>query len=238
MWINSLLALIFLALLPPIHYFFTEIYPIKIIAIFGFTRFFTFAIFLIIFFGLAAFLSLFILLCQYLKGLNKLIAINERIIFSFQNIRMTSIILLLVATTLLANYVHREFIFTNNLINEFNNKYQDILYKIPDSSVVMVLDEDDFHFGLFGKKNLYSTEAFPFSESKFYEYSKRRQIFESCDKNLSSNSLAHAKSQYKFNFLLMNRERLSKLPGANPVASSENLVLIDVDEYLKNTSHP
>jgi len=237
MWINSLLALVLLALVPPIHYFFTEIYQIKIIAIFGFTRFFTFAVFLIIFFGLAAFLSLLALLNQYWKGLNRAIVICERIVFPYQNICIGSIILLMAASALLANYVHRELIFTDNSINAFNNKYQNILYEIPDSSVVMMLDEDDFHFGLFGKKNLYSTEAFPFSELQFFEYADRRRIFQNCEKNLSINSLVDAKNQYKLDYLLMKRERLSKLPGAIPVAENDNLVLINVKEYLKNKSY-
>jgi hypothetical protein len=35
----------------------------------------------------------------------------------------------------------------------------------------------------------------------------------------------------------MKRERLSKLPGAIPVAENDNLVLINVKEYLKNKSY-
>lgn len=237
-WINSLFAFSFLAIIPPIQYLFTEIYQIKAIAIFGFPRFFTFAFYLVIFFGLAAFISMLRLVIQHSNRLCKLTGMCEHFLFSNRIVPIVSAIILLVATFLLVNYVHRELIYTDHSIKEFNSKYQDILYKIPDSSVVMMLDEDDFHFGLFGKKNLYSTEAFPFSESKFYEYAKRRMIFDDCSKNLSPTSIAEAKKHYKLNFLIIKRERLSKLPGANPIAESDNLVLIDVDDYLGEARNP
>lgn len=237
-WINSLFAFSFLAIIPPIQYLFTEIYQIKTIAIFGFPRFFTFTFYLIIFFGLAAFISILRLFIQHSNRLCELTGMYEHFLYSKRIVPIGSAIVLLVATSLLVNYVHRELIFTDHSIKEFNSKYQDILYKIPDSSVVMMLDEDDFHFGLFGKKNLYSTEAFPFSESKFYEYAKRRMILDDCSKNLSPISLAEAKKHYKLNFLLIKRERLSKLPGANPIAEGDNLILIDVDDYLGDVRNP
>jgi hypothetical protein len=237
-WINSLIAFSFLAIIPIIQYLFIEIYQIKTIAIFGFPRFFTFAFYLIIFFGLATFISTLRFLDQHWKDLNKLTVMYMRFLYLQRFIPITSVIIILVASSVLVNYVHREFLFTDNSIKEFNSKYQNILYKIPDSSVVMMLDDDDFHFGLFGKKNLYSTEAFPFSESKFYEYAKRRMIFDDCSKNLSPKSLAEAKKNYRLNYLLMKRERLSKLPGANPIAESDNLILIDVDDYLGDARNP
>jgi hypothetical protein len=235
LWINSLLALVLLLFIPPIHYFFTEIFKIKPVAIIGLPRFFTFAFFLVIFFGLACTLSL---LNRFNKG--QLIA---KKILPFQRFRALdtckafTIILLLTICSLL-NYIHKESSFIDTFIVEFNEKYQNILNKISNSSVVLALDVDNFDFGLYGKKNLYSSEAFPFSELRFSEYAERRKIYESCDKELSIKSLILAKSKYKLNFVLMKKQRLFSLPGAVPVAETDNYVLINVDEYLKNKKLP
>ncbi len=232
-WINSILALTLLVLIPIIHYLFTEIYQSKIVAMFGFTRFFMFAIFLIIYFGLALFLSLLKFRHQYWKWLSRMPIICERATATAQSILIGSAILFVVAGVLLINYVHRELIFLNNSVNEFNIKHKNILSMISDSSVVMALNGDEFIFGLFGKKNLYSTDAFPHSESRFQEYAKRRLIFEKCNKHLSFISLAEAKNKYKLDYVLMEKEKLPLLQGAMVVAEDGNLVLIDVDGSLK-----
>lgn len=229
--INALIALLFFILMPPIHYFLTEIYPIKFIAILGFPRFFTFAIYFVIFFGISCFISL--LNTPYISRLN---FINLTFLFKYKNhsvnFLILTIIFCLAFNISIVSFLHREFIYIDSFMKEFTLKYYSILNLIPDSKVIMVLDGDDFHFGLFGKKNLYSSEAFPFSESRFYEYSDRWNIFLSCEKNLSVDSLTKAKAKYQLNYVLMNSDRLTHLPGAKPIATTDNLSLIDLDDYL------
>jgi len=226
-WINCLISFALSLLIPPLHYLFTEIYQIKIIAIIGFTRFFTFYFYLVIFFGLACLLSC---INKYFIAKKYKLNILNHMIFRVQNIYLLSTIILFSASISFYNYFQRESAYMDKFISEFNLKYHDILLNIPNSAVLLALDIDNFHFGLFGNKNLYSTDAFPFSESKFYEYEERRKIYQNCDKFLSFNSLSEAKSKYKLNYVLMKKDRISQLPGIIIIAEVDDFILINIDE--------
>lgn len=238
MKINCFLALIAVSLIPLLHYFFTEVYALKAVAIFGGTRFFMFGLFLLIFFGVVSAIEILnsfkaprlirlqiYSITHLFERFNKFLSHNSFKVF---------ILIFFMITIPIFEFMNKEFNRIEDDQIEFDVTYKNILSKIDNDDVVMVLDSDGFEFGLLGRVNLFASGAFPFSTSKFYEFKNRGDLWNGCIQNFNKDTVAEASKNYKLDFILMNKNRLLSPAKDIIMAQSDNLILIDVRTYLKS----
>lgn len=241
MKINCLLALSIITFIPLFHFIFTEVYLIKEVAILGLPRFFMLGLFFIPFFGVVVALEL-LNSSRSLQLIRYQFFVINHFFSEFREFLNRYFILVIVMIILMLSFsivefAAKEFSRIKNTEIKFNTTYKNILNKIESNDVVMVLDYDNFDFGLYGRVNSYANGAFPFSSSNFHEFIARENLFEACRKSFNKDTVSNAAKNFKLDFIVMNQNRLPSGTKEIILGQSEDLVLIDVKMYLQSFNY-
>jgi hypothetical protein len=139
-----------------------------------------------------------------------------------------SFIIIISVTKIITN----EFVRINNNQSNFNKKFSNILSHIKYNDVVMIINDNAFELSLFGRINLFSSNAFPFSTSKFIEFKSRIDLQYICTKNLNKFNVRYVKNIYKLDYILINNICKYNISEKCIISKSNDFALIDVNKFI------